>query len=91
MNIVPVSKIGPSRSAGLSGLSAAEVAEIIGFTANVTHLDDPGKVAFSWGFSVDGEEAFVWSYKGSHHSGFWSACGSKEVLVKVFGENHVEK
>lgn len=68
----------------LAGLSAAQVAAKIGFTANIQ--DDPNKVKFSWGFTVNGKACSVWDWKGSHLINEFSAFGPVEELRLVFGE-----
>ncbi len=48
--------------------------------------DDYGKVEYSWGYNVDGEPIAIWDYKGVR----WSYYGSRETMVKLFGEKAVQ-
>jgi hypothetical protein len=86
MKLTPVAEVGRSRTSSLTGLTAKQVEEAIGFPANVTKMDDPDKVAYSWGFTDGQRKAFVWSYYNSHRCKQWSADGCRSLLRKVFGE-----
>lgn len=83
--IKPVSEPGDSRTAGVDGLTVAQVEKLIGFSANCK--DDPSKVKHSWGFTVDGVRCGVWDYKGSERDNSFSAWGPLSALKKVFGNN----
>ena len=61
MNIVPVDRPGSYRTGTLSGLTAEDIEQVLGFKANVE--DDPDKVKYSWGFNVDGKFVGIWDYK----------------------------
>ena len=86
MEIKPVDESGDHRTGSVIGLSTTEIAEKIGFPANVD--DDESKVKYSWGFTVDGERCGVWDYKGSHRHKIFSTWGPREALRKVFGEHY---
>jgi hypothetical protein len=81
--IRPVDEAGDCRTGTLSGISVAEITDLLGFGPNVK--DDPSKVKHSWGFTVDGERCGVWDYKGSEEYRSFSTFGSPEALAKVFG------
>ena len=81
--IVPVPQCGGSRTATITGLSANEISDLLGFPPNCD--DDEDKVVHSWGFTIDGEFCGVWDYKGSHHFKQFSADGKVGTLKKVFG------
>jgi hypothetical protein len=83
--ILPVNKIGNSRTSTVSGLTAKEVEALIGFPANCD--DDAYKVKYSWGFTVNGVRCGVWDYKGSHEFNQFSAWGPLLALKQVFGNN----
>lgn len=88
MKIKPFNDIASHKTGGLVGLTKEDVEARIGFPPNVD--DDPYKVRWSWGFTVDGEVCAVWDYKGSADYKEWSAYGSDAALTKVFG-NHYTK
>ena len=71
----------------ISGLTALQVSEKIGFPPN--QKDDPAKVVHSWGFKANGSACAVWDWKGSQHFNQFSAFGSRETLCAVFGAEHV--
>lgn len=71
----------------LVNTTVTEIERILGFPANVK--DDPDKVEFSWGFTADGKQCGIWDWKGSHHSGTFSAFGPREVFVTLFGSARV--
>ena len=87
MKIEPVNQAGDSRTGGLEDLSYADICRILGFMPNVQ--DDPDKVRYSWGFTVDGVRCGVWDYKGSHRHNQWSTFGSSETLREVFGTHYI--
>jgi hypothetical protein len=81
MKITPVNEVGDSCTGRLNA-SFADVERILGFPANVSHLDDPYKVTHSWGFEVDGVRCGIWDYKGSE---VLSTFGPSEILFELFG------
>lgn len=81
--IIPTGVSGPHRTHYLKELTAQGVSDLLGFTPNVE--DDPDKVKYSWGFTVDGVPCGVWDFKGSSAEGCWSAYGTTEALSRVFG------
>ena len=88
MKVKPISKVGSSRTGGLSA-TYKEIVEKI-FEPNVTELDDPDKVRASWGFEDEkGRKAFIWCYK---HYGkkkdctHWSVDGDMSLLIDLFGD-----
>ncbi len=82
IEIVPVSKVGPHRTGKMTNISAEKIAEILGFDANCD--DDPYKVKYSWGFTVNGKYAAIWDYHGSHAHNSWSTYDPDDVLEDVF-------
>lgn len=88
MNIKPVNKPGSHRQGTICGLSAAQIQEVLGFSANVK--DDPYKVRYSWGFTVDGVQCGIWDYKGSHYFNSFSFYGPKEIMVSLFGTDYIK-
>ena len=88
MDIQPIRKVGGSRTGTLHDLNYSDIKTVLGFDANVTELDDPYKVDASWGFTIDGRECGIWSYKGSGTRKMWSTYGDKDKLKAVFGDNY---
>ena len=86
MQITPTDQPGDSRTGSLSGITAAQINEILGFKPNVK--DDPYKVKYSWGFHVDGVRCGVWDYKGSGEHGMFSTFGPSSALRSLFGDNY---
>jgi hypothetical protein len=68
--IKPTNEAGSYRETGLEGVTYKEICEVLGFKPNVK--DDPNKVKYSWGFTINGEPAGIWDYKGSHKYNSWS-------------------
>jgi hypothetical protein len=87
--IVPVNKMGDCRTGGLSNITVAEINDLLGFEPNVA--DDPYKVKYSWGFTVDGVRCGIWDYKGSAKYKQFSTWGPAETLKKVFGDRYTEE
>ena len=56
------------------------VAEIVAVLGEPNIADDPDKVDYSWGFTLDGELCGIWDYKGSR----WSTFGDNEKIRKLF-------
>jgi hypothetical protein len=83
MKIEPINEAGDCRTGNLSRLTAKDITAILGFKPNVK--DDPSKVKYSWGFTVDGVRCGVWDYKGSYKAKSWSTYGPASALEKVFG------
>jgi hypothetical protein len=54
----------------------------LGFPSNTK--DDPDKVVNSWVFTVNGFEAAIWDYKGSHYYKIWSIYDPHNVLGNLF-------
>lgn len=81
--IMPVNEVGDHRTGSLIGLTAEQISEKLGFKPNVN--DDPDKVKYSWGFTVDGVRCGIWDYRGSYRGKEFSTFGPYEALVKVFG------
>lgn len=80
--ITPVPEAGDYREGGLEGYSAKEIAEVLGFKANVA--DDPDKVKYSWGFTYKGVRMGIWDYKGSHRHNSFSTFGPKKYFNELF-------
>jgi hypothetical protein len=68
--IEPTNEPGLCRQTSLKDVSYERICEVLGFKPNVR--DDPDKVKYSWGFTIDGEPAGIWDYKGSHKFNSWS-------------------
>lgn len=84
LEILPVNKCGDFRTGYLSGISRAEIEAKLG-AANIK--DDPAKVRWSWGFTVNGVRCGVWDWKRSGDVGEWSTFGPHESLALVFGSH----
>jgi hypothetical protein len=82
VKIIAVDEAGPSKTGSMEGPSAEEIADRLGFKANVE--DDPYKVKYSWGFEVDGKFAAIWDYKGSWMSKYWSTYDPHRVIPTLF-------
>lgn len=90
MKIEPVSKVGDHHETTIF-VFYERIVKVLGFTPNVTHLDDPDKVKASWGFTVDGVRCGIWCYKqsgGPKGCSEWSFFGPKEIADKLFGEEN---
>ena len=74
------------RTGTLVSISAEEIEKILGFSCNVK--DDPSKVKYSWGFTVDGIKCAVWDYKGSYQVNQFSTFGPDTALAVVFGSRY---
>ena len=86
MNIIPRSDLsGSHRTGTLMGIGASTINDILGFEPNVD--DDPHKVKYSWGFTVDGVVCGIWDYKDSSSRGIFSTFGPHEIFKKLF-PNH---
>lgn len=90
--IKPVDEPGSYRTSCILGLTETDISGILGFVPNIE--GDPEKVQFSWGAIVlydDGTEHYIgiWDYKGSAAYREFSAYGPRNVLIDVFGEEHV--
>jgi len=83
VEIRPATDVGSCKQHTIYGLSAEQIALTLGFTAN--QADDPRKVKFSWGFTVNGKECAVWDWKGSHLFNEFSAYGPVAELSRAFG------
>jgi hypothetical protein len=90
--IEPIRQIGDSRRGSLTA-SFSAIVNVLG-APNATDMDDPSKVAASWGFrdAVDGRKAFVWCYKydRAEDCGDWSIDGDKSLLRELFGAEAVQ-
>lgn len=79
--ILPYPEPGDSWSYDLSSkLSPSEISKRLGFDPNVR--DDPQKVKYSWGFTVNGSRCGIWDYNGAR----WSVYDPDKVLHLVFPE-----
>ena len=63
MKIIPTTRFFDSYKQGSIHATKEQIVEVLGFEPNVE--DDPDKVVNSWGFTLDGEVAAIWDYKGS--------------------------
>lgn len=82
MNIQPATNIASCRQGSLTNVSYEKIVEVLG-EPNMD--DDPDKVRYSWGYTVDGQEVAIWDYKGSR----WSYYGDHALLKRLFGEEAV--
>jgi hypothetical protein len=73
--IVPVDVPGESKVANLENVTYEQICKVLGFAPNVE--DDPDKVKYSWGFTIDGEPAGIWDYYGSSSINRWSVSNTK--------------
>lgn len=79
MNILPYDEAGAHRTGNIdSGYTVKEINKILGFKPNIQ--DDPTRVKYSWGFTVDGQPCGIWDYRGSR----WSVFGPQEVFDRLF-------
>ena len=88
MKIEPIRQVGSSRQGTLVNLYKKDIETVLGFSDNVTDLDDPDKVSLSWGFTADGIRCGIWSYRDSHNVMMWSTYGPHVVFYKLFGDNY---
>lgn len=63
-----------------SALKPGDISKRLGFKSNCE--DDPEKVKYSWGFTVNGKPCGIWDYKGAR----WSVYDPHDVLHLVFPE-----
>jgi len=70
------------RTGTLSNYTTEQIESILGFAPNVE--DDPDKVVNSWRFSVNGYDAAIWDYYGSHHLKIWSIYDPHNILGHLF-------
>lgn len=79
MIIIPHDEAGEHRTGGIdSRYTVPQINRILGFKPNIQ--DDPVKVKYSWGFTVDGVPCGIWDYRGSR----WSVFGPQEVFDSLF-------
>jgi hypothetical protein len=88
MKVLPVDETG-SKTGSMSGPSAKEIAEVLGFKANIE--DDTDKVKYSWGFTVDGVHAAIWDYYGSWRQKEWSIYDPENVIAGLFPNAKVRR
>jgi hypothetical protein len=75
MKIIPIDKIGSSKTDSLSSkLTMQQITNILGFPPNCQ--DDVSKVKYSWGFEINGHHCGIWDYKGSR----WSVYDPRGAL-----------
>lgn len=84
MDIKPFNKTGPCRTGGLKNVNINKIISVLGFGPNVA--DDPDKVKYSWGFTVDEVQCGIWDYKGSSDYGEFSTYGPKTIFQSLFGD-----
>ena len=84
MRIEPVNQPGDFRQSSIEGYNVKDINTILGFEPNTTEKDDPGKVWYSWGFTVDGERCGIWDFNGSYRSEIFSWFGPLEIKNKLF-------
>ena len=82
MQIIPIQLTGSYRTGTLAKHTKQQIIDILGFEPNIA--DDEEKVVNSWAFMVDGHEAAIWDYKGSHHYTIWYVYDPHKVLDKLF-------
>lgn len=77
VKIKPINRAGLCLSYYLSpNITVEQISEVLGFSPNVK--DDPDKVKYSWGFTINGKKCGIWDYKGSR----WSVYDPSGHLVK---------
>lgn len=86
MHIEPNPNVMSHKTGTLHGLTQREITQRLGFGPNV--MDDESKVAFSWGFTLDGVDCAVWDWKGSHYDKKWSAFGPHDRMRELFGNHY---
>lgn len=79
--IEQVNKAGSHRTGALTGVSYEQIVAVVG-KPNID--DDPDKVRWSWGFTVDGQFAGIWDWKGSGDFNEWSIYDPKGVIPQLF-------
>lgn len=84
MEIIQNPNVMSHRSGTLWGLTYKDIYDKLGFPPNV--MDDEAKVAYSWGFNLDGSPCAVWDWKGSHTRKVWSAFGPHDKMKALFGD-----
>jgi len=82
MKIKPINKAGAHRTGNITGYTKNEIDKILGFKPNV--VDDPDKVKYSWGFTINGVECAIWDYKGSWQCRSYSTFGPSEFFEVLF-------
>jgi hypothetical protein len=91
--LTPIRECGDSRT-GTLRCSWQQIVDTVG-APNCTDLDDPNKVAASWGFQdQNGRKGFIWSYKVPKSmlwtNMHWSLDGDLELLIELFGTANVK-
>lgn len=87
-----VPHVGTVRQETVIGLSAQQIAAILGFEPTVIPESRGCYDEFRWLFTVDDNiVCSVWSHKGSDRLAVWSAFGPKPILERVFGAEHVRE
>lgn len=86
MEITPNPNVMSHRTGTISGMTYNDIYDRLGFPSNV--MDDEAKVAYSWGFDLDGSPCAVWDWKGSHTRKLWSAFGPHDKMRDLFGEHY---
>ena len=89
MEILPFNKSDLCREGRLKGVSKDIISDRLGFKPNIE--DDPCKVVYSWGFTVNGVHCGIWDYKNSYLYGEFSTYGPKHIFVELFGKDHVKE
>lgn len=67
-----------------TGVMIASLEQIEAILGPANCNDDPNKVTYSWGFTVDGVRCGIWDYYSSYKNNRWSTFGPIEALEKVF-------
>ena len=89
VTITPNNQIMSYKQGSLINLTKAQIQRALGFAPNVQ--DDEDKVAYSWGFDVDGNPCAIWDYKGSHRFNRWSYYDPAGVLPAIFDRSNIEE
>lgn len=84
LKIKPVNEAGDHRTGTLTGITAAEIAIILGFKANVQ--DD--QVKYSWGFTCGKDRCGIWDYYQSYRYKSFSTFGPGEIFKTLFGNRY---
>ena len=81
---------GTHRTGSIQNATVELISRKIGIKPSKVESGD-GKVTRSWWFSVDGERFAIWDYKGSAKFGQFSFYGQRDVMMKIFGSENIDR
>lgn len=87
--IEPINEVGPFKTGNLCDLSREQIQNALGFPPNIR--DDPFRIRWSWGFTVNGERCAIWDYKLSADDRVWSTFGPAWCFKLLFDKSHVHQ